>query len=96
MMIRRMLSDIATELCDLDFILQLPLKACKEYLPLSGLKSIHNTWDTPCIISNGEMYQLLMYEVIVAQLLYIVIHKCVHVIVRQPFLSLICQRFHES
>ena len=94
MMIRRMLSNVATQLCDLNLIPQLPLKTGKEYLPLSWLESIHNARDTPSIISYGKVDQLLMYEVIVAQLLHVVVHKRVHVGVSQPFRTLVRQGFH--
>jgi hypothetical protein len=90
-----MLSDISTQLGNFDFLFEFSFKACKQNLPLSRLKSIHDARDAAAIVSDREVDQLLMDEILVSKPLHVVVHKYVHVVVGEPQLTFVRQIFHK-
>jgi len=59
-MVSTVLSDISSELGDLDLSLELPLEAGEEDFPLGGLEAVVNVGDGPGVVGLGEEDELFV------------------------------------
>jgi hypothetical protein len=91
MVIGRVLSHIARELCDLDLALELSLETGKEDLSLPRLQPITEAWDRAGAVSDTELNELFVHKVPISEELVLMVHIVVHRVGCEPVLPLIRQ-----
>ena len=96
MMVSGVLSDITWELSNFDFLLKFSLKAREQDLSLPRLESIAKGRNGPGAVSNWELNQFFIDEVLVSQVLNVVIDIYIFLESFQPRLSLVSHLFVES
>jgi len=74
MMIGRVLCDVPTQLSDLDLTLELALEAGKQNLPLPWLETVAEARDGSGAISDRELDELLVDEILVSESLLRMVH----------------------
>ena len=84
-----MLGHVPTQLSDLDLTLQLALEARKQDLPLSWLETVTEAWNGSGAISDRELDELLVHEILVPEGLLRMVHIVVDGVGGEPFLSAI-------
>mmetsp|Transcript_21100 Transcript_21100/g.49106 ORF Transcript_21100/g.49106 Transcript_21100/m.49106 type:complete len:218 (-) Transcript_21100:1586-2239(-) len=75
MVVGGMLRHVAHKLGHLHVVLELPLEASEQDLPLAGLEAVDHGWDGSGHVRLGEEHQLLVHEVLVAHLLLRVVNE---------------------
>ena len=88
-MVRGVLTDITDELRHLQIALQITLERAEHDLSLRGLKSIDQTWDGTVHIVAGELHQLLVDEVGIADGLLGMVDEGTVDILIDPLLAII-------
>jgi len=68
------LGDVPTQLSDLDFTLELALEASKQNFSLTWLETITEAWDGSGAISDRELDELLVDEILVSEGLLRMVH----------------------
>jgi len=96
MVIGRVLSNVATELGNLNFILEFALKAREKNLSLARLQPIDYAWDRSHVISYRKMNKLLINKVSIVEPFLAVINEHLLVIGAKPHLASIRQLLVES
>ena len=84
-----MFGHVATQLSDLDFTLELALEACKQDLPLSWLEAVTQAGNGSGAISDRELDELLVDEILVSEGLLRMVNIVVDGVCGEPFLPAI-------
>ncbi len=84
MVVIRLFGNIAGQLGNLDFGLEIFLKTAVKDFPLPGLETVHYMGNASHAVVNRKIDQILINEISIRKLLYVKVDEVIRVVSPQP------------